>query len=428
MAQDRQITLDDIAKGVDQGLTTADTQRGASLERLDMTRKAKDTSLQREHARLSVKYGADHPRVQAIANKVATNQEFRVQVATETIRAKTEIPVVDENSWVLHGFVRDQARQGVSNVTVALYDPNGGRLNGLGQACTVANGYFKIISKDANAIGASAAYVRVLSTGGPFLFADQSPLQPALGHADYKEITLSGGTAVCVSPPEPPTSSTSQPGDLWVVSGRVTNTKGEGLKDLLVSIYDRDFIFDDRLGQVGTDLNGFYTLSYRTQDFRDLIERKPDLYLKVLDQQGKILCTSEESVRFEAGRIETINVVIAEPSSGSTSPATPDVWIVNGRVTDVQGKPLAGYAVTLYDKDFFFDDRLGMTTTDDMGFYTLSYQTKNFRDLIESNPDIYVQVMDTEGEVVYTSKGEIRFEAGRVETIDAVVGRDATGR
>jgi protocatechuate 3,4-dioxygenase beta subunit len=423
MAQDRQITLDDVAKGVDQGLTTADTQRAASFERLDMTRKAKDTSLRREHARLSVKYGTDHPRVQAIANKVAINQEFQTQVATETIRAKTEIPLVDENTWVLHGFVRDQAHQGVSNVTVALYDPNGSRLNGLGQACTGANGYFKIISMDANAIAASAAYVRVLSTGGAFLFTDKISLGPALGHVDYKEITLSGATEVCVSPPEPPKGSTTQSGGNWVVSGRVMNTQGQGLKDLLVSIYDRDFIFDDRLGQVGTDLNGYYTLSYRTQDFRDFIERKPDLYLKVLDQQGKILYTSEESVRFEAGRIETINVVIADPSSGSTSPGIPDAWIVNGRVTDAQGKPLAGYGVTLYDKDFFFDDRLGMTTTDDTGFYTLSYKTKNFRDLVESNPDIYVQVMDTEGAVVYTSKGEIRFEAGRIETIDVVVGK-----
>jgi hypothetical protein len=419
MDQNRQISLDDIAKGVDQGLTTADTQRGAAFERLDVTRKAKDTSLRREQARLSIKYGADHPRVQAIANKVAINQEFRTQVATETVRAKTEIPIVDENTWVLHGFVRDQARQGVSNVNVALYDSNGSRLNGLGQACTVANGYFKVISKDANAIGASAAYVRVLSPGGAFLFADQSPLQPGLGHIDYKEITLSGGTAVCVSPPEPPTGSTSQPGDTWVVTGRVTDAKGEGLKDLIVSVYDRDFIFDDRLGQVGTDPNGYYTLSYRTEDFRDLIERKPDIYLKVVDQQQNPLYTSEDAVRFEAGHVETINVQIEAHSLQESN----DTWVVNGRVTDSKGQPLSGYFVTVYDKDFIFDDRLGMTTTDDNGFYTLTYRMKDFRDLIESKPDLYVQVMDSEGGIVYTSKGKIRFEAGRVETIDVVVGK-----
>lgn len=300
MAQDRQITLDNIAAGIDKGLSTADTQRGAAFDRLADTRQAKDTSLRREHARLSDKYGATHPRVQAISNKLVINQELRIQVAAETVRAKIEIPIVDQDTWVLHGFVRNQAQQGVQNLTVALYDPNGSRLSNLGQACTEANGYFKIISKDKNIIGASAAYVRVLSSGGTFLYADKNPLLPKLGRSDYKEIILSGETAVCVSPPEPP-GSTSQPTDTWVVSGRVTNSEGTGLSKLIVSIYDKDLIFDDRLGQTSTDQNGYYTLNYRTKDFRDLIERKPDIYLKVLDQQGKTYTRQRELSELKLG-------------------------------------------------------------------------------------------------------------------------------
>ena len=79
---------------------------------------------------------------------------------------------------------------------------------------------------------------------------------------------------------------------------------------LFVSVYDKDLFFDDRLGQSETDANGNYSLTYRTEDFRDLIERKPDLYLKVIDKKGKTLYTTKGQVWYEAGRIETIDVKI----------------------------------------------------------------------------------------------------------------------
>src|SRR5687768_940028 len=144
MAEERKISLDSIAEGIDTGLSTADSQRGAAFERLGATRKAKDTSLRREQARLSNKYGSNDLRVQLLSNKVVNNREFRVQVAAETIRTKVETPFVDGDTWVLHGFVRNQARQGVPSLTVAVYDPNGARLYNMGHACTEPTGYFRI--------------------------------------------------------------------------------------------------------------------------------------------------------------------------------------------------------------------------------------------------------------------------------------------
>ena len=429
MAEERKISLDSIAEGIDTGLSTADSQRGAAFERLGATRKAKDTSLRREQARLSNKYGSNDVRVQLLSNKVANNQEFRVQVAAETIRTKVETPFVDGDTWVLHGFVRNQVRQGVPNLTVAVYDPNGARLYNMGHACTESTGYFRIISKDTDSIGSSVVYVRVLSGSGSFLFADKNALLPQLGRLDYKEISLSGESAVCVSPVEPSGGPAS--GDSWVVNGQVTNTERRGLPHLTVSIYDKDLIFDDRLGQTATDANGYYKFSYRTHDFRDLIELRPDIYLKVLDHERETLYTSKKTVRFEAGRIETINVVIPSSAISDTQPLTPriprDTWVVNGHVTDVQGKPLAHYVVSVYDEDWGRDDLLGTTTTDDTGFYTLSYRTEDFS-VFESQPDLYLKVADPNGVTVYSSKEKVRFEAGRVETIDVVVGKDITSR
>lgn len=428
MAQNKKITLEEFASGIDKGLTTADMKRAGAFDQLTLVRQGKNNSLHREQVRLTEKYGTDHPRVALMLNKIQMNEVFLIQVAAETIRAKTEIPYVDPDTWVFHGFVKDKALQGVSNLTVALFDPNGARLNKLGHACTNANGYFKLASKN---IDGGAAYVRVLSFNGDFLFVDTSPLLPKPGSLDYKEITLSGDTIICVPGHEPPTGSPGEPDDdKWIVMGRVTNPEGQGLSELIVSVFDKDLIFDDRLGQTVTDQNGYYRFSYRTSDFRDLIERKPDIYLKVFDLKGTTLYSTKGAIRYEAGRVERIDIVIAKQSAsssgskGETAPLqTPsDMWVVNGHVTDAQGKPLVGYTVTAYDKDFLRDDRLGSTTTDAKGSYSLTYRTSDFRGFIERKPDIYFQVHDPKGTLVYVSKN-VWFEAGRVETIDIVIGK-----
>ena len=70
--------------------------------------------------------------------------------------------------------------------------------------------------------------------------------------------------------------------------GRVAEKNGQGLEGLLVSLYDKDLLFDDRLGETLTDASGDFTLVYRTEDFRDLFESKPDIFLKVSDKDGKM--------------------------------------------------------------------------------------------------------------------------------------------
>lgn len=96
----------------------------------------------------------------------------------------------------------------------------------------------------------------------------------------------------------------------WMVRGRITDESGDGLGGLIVSVYDKDLVFDDRLGETVTDESGNYLLAYRTEDFRDLIENKPDIYVKIMDRNRKTLYTSKETIRYEAGRVEIINVKI----------------------------------------------------------------------------------------------------------------------
>lgn len=307
MAEQRKIKLDDIARGIGSGLDRADEIRAAKYEHLQFVRNAKATSLQREYARLSAKYGPDHPRVKATGQKAVHNLGLLGNIVAETIRARTEIPVADEETWILHGYVRDKNGGGLAHLTVALYDRGGEWIDELGHACTAANGYFKIESTG-DALGRKRqAYIRVLNNQAQHLYAAEKPLVPAPGEVDYREIVLTGEGQVCAPPGVSRDEPTTDP-DAWIVRGRVTDASGRGLSGLIVSLFDKDLFFDDRLGQAETDAQGNYSLIYQAEDFRDLIEKKPDIYLKVLDQTDETLHTSKRKLRCQAGRVEIINI------------------------------------------------------------------------------------------------------------------------
>ena len=80
---------------------------------------------------------------------------------------------------------------------------------------------------------------------------------------------------------------------------------------LIVTLYDKELIFQERLGGTETDEEGAFSIVYRLEFFRELFQARPDKYLKVLSEEGKTLYSSEKAVRFEAGRVEVFDVKIA---------------------------------------------------------------------------------------------------------------------
>jgi hypothetical protein len=319
MVTQKEVSFDEVSRELDKGMAGADALRAEKLDGLTAVRGIKDQRLSRERARLEKKLGAASTRVTEIEGQLATNSTMIRDLKLESVRAHTEPPEVDKNTWMLHGYVRDKRLNGVSNLTVAFFDQAGGRINELSHGCTAANGYFKIASSIGSA-GTRAAHVRVLAKDGSLLYAGTDALVPTAGSIDYREIILSGEDAVCppppvsspvVSPVEPQTPADElPPRDYWIVRGRVTDKAGKGLSGVFVSVYDEDLFFDDRLGQDETDTDGNYSLTYRTIDFRDLIEAKPDLYLKVIDRKGRSLYVLKRHIWYESGRIETIDIEI----------------------------------------------------------------------------------------------------------------------
>jgi hypothetical protein len=298
---------DQISQVLEENLPQLDVMRAAVLDRLHLVRVARAGNLNSEHARLSEKLGADDPRVRELAVRQADNDDFILALRVESERARVEVPEVQADTWILHGFVFDQQLRGISGVTVALYDPSGEFVRQLGFVSTSTNGHFLLKSHNLEHV-VSPVFIHVLTAQGAHLHTDDVPLTPEAESVVYHEVIVTGASAG-TPPGEGRDDPVAQPG-VWTVRGRVADQSGKGLGNLIVSLYDKDYIFDDRLGQAETDDKGEFEISYRTEDFRDLIERKPDIYVKVFDQEGNELYSSKKKFRFASGRVEIVNVVI----------------------------------------------------------------------------------------------------------------------
>jgi hypothetical protein len=98
----------------------------------------------------------------------------------------------------------------------------------------------------------------------------------------------------------------------------VEEESGRPLAGLRVRAYDKDLIFDDKLGDTLTDAKGGFDISYSEVHFRDLNETHPDVYVRVYDPTGKkVLYTTEKSVRWAAQLVERFDIKIAKAKLGT---------------------------------------------------------------------------------------------------------------
>jgi hypothetical protein len=226
----------------------ADTVRAEGLEALRRLRTSKAAMLVREQARLTTKYGANHPRVQALTQQITVNRLLLNHVGAEAGRARVAQVDADPKAWILHGRVMNQSLQGQPNLTVALYDSRGAWVQALGFACTDSTGYFKLIATTVAARGGAAAqptgltsqpstggtgnqpppapdaaapgptggaggpvYVHVLDSSSMTLWSDPRALNPTLGRVDYEEIILGDTKPQDCAPPDGKRPTAPQP-------------------------------------------------------------------------------------------------------------------------------------------------------------------------------------------------------------------------
>jgi len=97
-------------------------------------------------------------------------------------------------------------------------------------------------------------------------------------------------------------------------------------------------------------------------------------------------------------------------------------WMVFGRVLDSGGRPVVGVTVRVFDRDRKYDDLLGETETDEYGDFAVVYHERVFAEAGEDLPELYVMVEDRQGNLLYSSRDELRYEAGRAEYFQIVLG------
>ncbi len=86
------------------------------------------------------------------------------------------------------------------------------------------------------------------------------------------------------------------------------------------------------------------------------------------------------------------------------------------------GKPISGLVVFAYDKDILRSDLLGKATTGEDGKFKIEYDSTDFKEPLEKNPDIFLKIFqgkDSEGKKgrkpIYSTKGSIRYSASASE-------------
>lgn len=104
----------------------------------------------------------------------------------------------------------------------------------------------------------------------------------------------------------------------FVVAGRVMDREtGVGIPNVRVKAFDLDRRYDDILGDTRTDVLGYYRIEYGEKDFKDLFDKKPEVYIEVQDEDGKSLFTSTKSFVHKSGKVESIDARV----DGSTLPS-----------------------------------------------------------------------------------------------------------
>ena len=422
--EQKKISLDEIASRIGTAFERMQESRFKGLKETRNIQQVKYEARMREHQRLKKKYGANHPRVQKNEQRLSFHEPVSRAMVQETERAGIDIPPFKPNSWRIHGRVLDQDRNGLKDLTVSLRDEKQQWIRELGHACTDERGYFSLTysrtSEDEEARPVPKMFLTVSDKDKNVLHREKEPLSVVIGQIDYREIIL--GEEKCEEPPADGDDDKNGDGNggdgdetvlRWGVTGTVRNARtGRGIPGLTVQLRDREGLISENLGTTKTGAKGAFSFTFTSENSPELFDKKPSVFLEILDKAGNTLHTEQEPLEVEPGKVEQVAITIRIEGRQKR-------WMVKGSVTFSGGeRGHRGYTVNLFDKENEFTKQLGSTMTLARGAFELTYSPDDFPELFDKQPPLYLAVRNRQGKVVYTSEEPIKAVAGKVENIN----------
>lgn len=112
------------------------------------------------------------------------------------------------------------------------------------------------------------------------------------------------------------------------ITGKVCEQEtGKPLSGLKVRAYDADLFFDDLLGTAETDAEGQFEMEYLEEDFRELFEGKPDVYLAIFSSTFRPIFDTKESTRWGANETEHFEIAIPRKNLQDDTPELSNEYI-----------------------------------------------------------------------------------------------------
>lgn len=86
------------------------------------------------------------------------------------------------------------------------------------------------------------------------------------------------------------------------------------------------------------------------------------------------------------------------------------------------GLPLPGLFVKSYDKDMLFDDLLGSAVTDAEGRFEIIFDMKDFKDFLDTRPDIYFKVYSSDRtSLIHSTADAVRWNMGTISEHEILI-------
>jgi hypothetical protein len=193
-----------LGEALVRGFAGMSEERAAVLRELAEVQTVNQALLQREERRLRLRFGSEHPRTVALAERLDRNRDVLRRLSVSAEIAKIRLPIVGAEAVLVYGRVTDERLHGIGGLLVSLTDEAGKPLRQFGRTETDASGAFSLtFGAGEGGVRAgkteTSVFLGVLSPRGQLFHRTLDPLQLEPGARILVEIRLNADD---VAPPK----------------------------------------------------------------------------------------------------------------------------------------------------------------------------------------------------------------------------------